>query len=97
MGVLSVVMDWDSLLSATSIYSFGEHFQVAIRGLDSRGSEGTCFWRASVFEHAFAQRMSISLTEVGELRSLKSKIYYSSYLGIPEMQCACWDTRCYWY
>ncbi|EQB9052026.1 CHASE domain-containing protein, partial [Vibrio cholerae] len=35
-GVLSVVMDWDSLLSATSIYSFGEHFQVAIRGLDSR-------------------------------------------------------------
>ncbi|HDZ9156848.1 TPA: sensor domain-containing diguanylate cyclase [Vibrio cholerae] len=55
-GVLSVVMDWDSLLSATSIYSFGEHFQVAIRGLDSRGSEGDVFFgEPRVFEHAFAQ------------------------------------------
>ncbi|GHW26140.1 GGDEF family protein [Vibrio cholerae] len=55
-GVLSVVMDWDSLLSATSIKSFGEHFQVAIRGLDSRGSEGDVFFgEPRVFEHAFAQ------------------------------------------
>ncbi|EEY45545.1 diguanylate cyclase [Vibrio mimicus] len=55
-GVLSVVMDWDSLLSATHIHNFGENFQIAIRGQDSQGSEGAVFLgEPQVFDNAFAK------------------------------------------
>ncbi|KQA24459.1 diguanylate cyclase [Vibrio metoecus] len=55
-GVLSVVMDWDSLLSSTKLQSFGENFQLSIRGRDSLGSEGEVFWGdPQVFQAAFAK------------------------------------------
>ncbi|MGL4381899.1 MAG: diguanylate cyclase domain-containing protein [Vibrio sp.] len=54
-GVLSVVMDWDSLISATNLHNLAHHFHVAIRGQDSQGSQGDVFWgEPQVFAQAFA-------------------------------------------
>ncbi|MGL4830489.1 MAG: diguanylate cyclase [Vibrio sp.] len=57
-GVLSVVMDLDSLLSRTHLRGISDQVKVAIRGQDSQGSEGDVFWgEPQVFAQAFAKEM----------------------------------------
>lgn len=57
-GVLSVVMDLDSLLSRTHLSGVSDQVQVAIRGQDSQGSEGDVFFGdPQIFDRAFAKEM----------------------------------------
>ncbi|MDW6005111.1 diguanylate cyclase [Vibrio mangrovi] len=55
-GVISVVIDIDSLFKSLAVDDVLRGYNIAIRGKDSAGEQGDVFWgQPDVFEHAFAK------------------------------------------
>ncbi|WP_165313519.1 diguanylate cyclase [Vibrio ziniensis] len=54
-GVFSIIINWDSLFSASGVETFSYSYNFAIRGFDSSGEQGAVFFgEQSTFENAFA-------------------------------------------
>ncbi|MBD0786229.1 sensor domain-containing diguanylate cyclase [Vibrio sp. Y2-5] len=57
-GVCSIVINWNSLFSASGIETFGYSYNFAIRGYDSSGEQGEVFFgEQSTFDNAFAKEV----------------------------------------